>query len=729
MRSGALVLGILVVVGCSGGGGAGGTDAAAPGPDVVDVAGDVVPEVVTDAGREIGGEVGAEVVDVIPDVGPPPITVPVFGPIAAPPAGSVLPDGVEGCALYREEVCADGALRRCEIYDGGAGDWAADPPGMTRQAFMFDRYYDLYHEAEGQTMDFRFTQPVPYGTPESVWSQPGYFRKYDGIGDASGWTGTAVWAAAARYRVTGTDADYQRMFEKLRKAMFGYELNAAPGMVIRSHFAMLPEGAPDPVGTWRMSVSPYRDCSGDGGHFCYPIPAAYHDRLPDYYTQGVDIEGVHYDTAPFFQGDASRDMYVRALPGLLLALDLLRDGAAEAALREVMRTELSCTINRMKKGRIINLDAQPEIKGALMTYLAGGNMHFDPGEEEALTSLDELIFYVMEQPHPGHPEAFDYACPDGPPMEVDPAYEFDAADPFFLLDLAGLAMAESGSPDVDQPIAWTQHVSIRGSDALFMTQWALTAHYLTGKQQYLDFVEQLMAEFDYPMSVLTYGALQLPKWCAPHFGPSLLYPSLYNVQARVDKAAAPGFWNLMATAAMTEGKEKDILGREDCFFGILYGRMVDETVDPDVDAYVAHHADILATYGMDPENKLEPDRNAPRNWIDNPDPAVPLEEIPASSLAVCTDPIDVMGIEVPAPGLEDDWPRAVDAIPLPKRVGGAFLWQMDPWMAKREYGGTGMDEQWPMLGLTAAYWVGRSDGVITEGDGMALAWRDLGACD
>ena len=40
-----------------------------------------------------------------------------------------------------------------------------------------------------------------------------------------------------------------------------------------------------------------------------------------------------------------------------------------------------------------------------------------------------------------------------------------------------------------------------------------------------------------------------------------------------------------------------------------------------------------------------------------------------------------------------------------------------------------MDEQWPMLGLTAAYWVGRSDGVITEGDGMALGWRDVGVCE
>ena len=730
MQRGVFTVLFLIVVGCGGNGGSGGKDTVIPGPDGMDAAGDLGPETVAEVMEEVGAEVTTETVaDVTEDTGPPPLTVPVFTAIAPPPEGSVLPEGVEACALYREETCEEGTLRRCEIYDAGAGEWAADPPAMTEQAFMFDRYYDLYHEAEGQCMDFRFTQAVPYGTPEDVWSQPEYFRKYDGIGDASGWTGTAVWAAAARYRVTGTAADYQRMVDKLRGAMFGYELNGAPGMVIRSHFAMLPEGAPDPVGLWRHSISPWRDCSGDSGHFCYPITAVDADRLPDYYTAGVEIEGVHYDTAPYFQGDASRDMYVRALPGLLLAYDLLGDGAAEDGLRDLVRTELSCTLNRLKKGRITHLNARPEIKGALMTYLAGGNMHFDEGEQEALTSLDTLVFFVMEQPHPGHLEQFDFSCPDGPPTEFDPAYEFDAADPFFLLDLAGLAMAESGSPDVETPIAWTQHVSIRGSDAVFVTQWALTAQYLTGDARYLDFVAALMEEIDYGSSVLTYGALQLPKWCTPHFGPSLLYPSLYNVQARVDRDAFPGFWNLFATAARTEGKEKDILGREDCLFGILYGRMVDETVDPDVDAYVAHHAAVLATYGMDPTDKLEPDRNAPRNWIDTPDPEVPLEEIPDDSLAICTEPIDVMGIEIPAPGLEDDWPRAVDAVPLPRRVGGAFLWQMDPWMAKREYGGTGMDEQWPMLGLTAAYWLGRSDGVITEGTGMALGWRDLGTCD
>jgi len=197
----------------------------------------------------------------------------------------------------------------------------------------------------------------------------------------------------------------------------------------------------------------------------------------------------------------------------------------------------------------------------------------------------------------------------------------------------------------------------------------------------------------------------------------------------VDPDASPEFWKLMATAAMTEGRQKDLLGREDAFFGILYGRMVDQGVDPDMESYVSHFADLLTTYGMDPSNnKLEPDRSYPRNWIDNPVSDIPLEDISEEALAVCTEPTDVMGIEVPAPGLEDDWPRAVDAIALPKRVGGAFLWQMDPWMAKREYGGVGMDEQWPMLGLTAPYWIGRSDGVIHEGEGMALAWRDFGSC-
>ena len=117
--------------------------------------------------------------------------------------------------------------------------------------------------------------------------------------------------------------------------------------------------------------------------------------------------------------------------------------------------------------------------------------------------------------------------------------------------------------------------------------------------------------------------------------------------------------------------------------------------------------------------------------VDTPDPEVPLEEIAPGDpeWTICEEPTTLMGLEIPPPKIDGVPIRSVDPLPLPKRIGGTFLWQMDPWMVKREYGGIGMDEQWPMLGMFTPYWVGRLDGVITEGSGLALGWRDTGeAC-
>ncbi len=655
------------------------------------------------------------------------LEVPQLMAIAERPVEPSFPPQFETCALYLEERCVEGKRQRCKIFDGGQGDWADEVPAMTHQAFMFDRYYDLYHDVEGQTMDAHFTTVVPYGTPESEWSKSEYFERYDGYGDASGWTGTAVWAAAARYRATGTTADYQRMLAKLEKAVFLYEVTNVPGLIARSHGAMLPEGAPNPHGNWGRAIRHYNPCDGTDGHFCYPIEVEFLDRIPDYYAGGVEIDDTHYDTSPAWQGDASRDMYVRGLPGLMLAYDMLGPGGREDAVREAMRLELPCTLNRMKRGRIYNLDKNLEVKEILQGYLAGPNMLLEPGEEAVFTAADELVFFAMEQPHPLHWDLFERECPDGPPMEIDPNFELDATDPMFLLDLLSLFAKEGGMGD--QPLAWTQHPAVRGADTVFMTSWALTAHYLTGDQRYLDFLQDLMEKVPYRSVIHTYGALQLPRWCAPHFAPSLIYPSLYHLLARIDPQQFPNYWEMLSLAVVMEGRQKDIANREDCLFGILYERMTNAMTDPDKVAYVEHHAEVLATYGMSTEDKLEPDRNVPRNFIDTPDPAIPLLAIPAVDLALCTEPAVVMGITFPAPGLEDDWPRAVEAVPLPKRVGGAFLWQMDPWMVKREYGGTGMDRQWPMLGMTTPYWVGRMDGIITEGTGLTLGWLEIeGEC-
>jgi hypothetical protein len=721
-----LALALIFTFGCaSSGSGKSGEEVLATG-DTVDSSapdsrvGETTEHDVTSSDLQVG--------DLKPDTGSTvALEVPILGPLSEPPDHLILPAGVEACSLIREERCVEGKLQGCELFDGESESWAVKVPPMTEQAYMFDRYYDLYHEVEGQTMDTHFAKIVPYGTPESEWSKPEYFERYDGYGDASGWTGTAVWAAAARYRATGTTADYERMLTKLEKAVFLYEVTNVPGLIARSHGAMLPEGAPLPHGNWGKAIRGYNSCDGTAGHFCYPVEAELAERIPEYYTTGVEIGEVHYDTAPTWQGDASRDMYVRGLPGLMLAYDLLEEGSREEQVKSTMRLELSCTLNRMKRGRIYNLDKNVEVKEILQGYLAGPNMLLEEGEEAVFTEADELVFFAMEQPHPLHWDLFDRACPDGPPMEVDPAFELDAEDPMFLLNLLALFAKEGGMGD--QPLAWTQHPAVRGADTVFMTSWALTAHYLTGDERYLEFLQDLMETVPYDQVVHTYGALQLPKWCAPHFAPSLVYPSLYHLLARIDPEAFPNYWAMLSSAVVSEGKGKDIANRDDCLFGILYERMTDMSTDPERGDYVSHHAEVLATYGMSAENKLEPDRNVPRNFIDTPDPTVPLEEIPANELALCTEPPEVMGISFPAPGLEDDWPRAADPVPLPKRVGGAFLWQMDPWMVKREYGGTGMDRQWPMLGMTTPYWVGRMDGVISEGEGLALGWRDLdGPC-
>ncbi|MDP6942855.1 MAG: hypothetical protein QF464_01795, partial [Myxococcota bacterium] len=328
--------------------------------------------------------------------------------------------------------------------------------------------------------------------------------------------------------------------------------------------------------------------------------------------------------------------------------------------------------------------------------------------------------------HPDHLEAFEVACPDGPPMEVSPELSLDASDPLFLLDFAELAMRETGQGPV--PVSFSMHVSVRAGDVLFMTQWALTAHALTGDERYLDFVAGLMDEIDYWGALGVYGAFQLPKWCAAHYGPSLAYPSLYNLQARIDREAFPGYWYALAEVARSEAREKENGPREDAFFGLLYHRMVDTTVDPTVEEYVSASAALLATYGMDPDNKLEPDRSYPRNFVDNPDPEVPLEEIAPGDpeWEICETPNTALGFEIPAPKIDGIAVRSVDPLPLSKRIGGGFLWQMDPWMVQREYGGIGMETQWPMAGMFTPYWIGRMDGAITEGAGLALGWEDTG---
>ncbi len=491
---------------------------------------------------------------------------------------------------------------------------------------------------------------------------------------------------------------------------------------------MLPPGAPRPEGHWGKAFSEYRPPVD--GHFVFPDDEALHDQLPDYYTRGVEIHGHHFPTVPRVMADTSRDQYVRGFPGTLMAYDLLGDDERAQQLKATIEYQLPCTLNRLRRGRITSLTQAQNFQALLTTFLQGGAFSVEEDDLD-LTEIDELVFFVMDQPHPDHVDQFDPTCPDGPPFVDDPALVMDAAAPDFAPKFLALAAAEKKMADV--PVVFSMHVTARTGDLMYVMQWALTAHYLTGDDVYLLFLEELLEELPTAGILDLYGAFTGPKYCAPHFAPSLTSPSVYNLLARLKKEDAPALWEGLAMMARDEMRYKTEGERRDPYFTILYDRMVDETIDPDKAEYVqTWGVDYLATYGMADGDKLEPDRSYPRDFVTNSTDEVPLESIAPGDpeWALCEEPINVLGVDVPPMKIDGIAVRSVDPLPLDKRIGGTMLWQMDPWMVQRTYGGVGMRTRWPGPGMFVPYWVGRSNDTITEGQGLALAWRDTGtACE
>jgi len=618
-------------------------------------------------------------------------------------------------------------LRKCELFDVGAGGWAEQPDPYAEQIFWYDRYFDLYHRMEGQQAEFLYTKPMAPGTPESMWGDPKSFQTYTGHWDSAGWTGTALQAAAARYKMTGTEADYERMLLQMQAMMFMYEATGVPGLLMRCHYAMLPEGAPFPVGHPGRALIPFTPLEVWEDH--NPIAAECKSRLPAYYTQGVEIDGQHYQTEPYWMGRASRDMYVRSLPGIMLAYDLLAEGEAEGKLRADVKKYIPCTLKRMKKARIINLQANELVREAIAAYFGVNSLRLDPGDLDP-TTLDTAYGYVLEQPRPDKWDQFDPTCPDTLPTEVDPEYDLDGASDDFVIRFVTM-MARLGTA-AEKPIAWMQFPSVRGADALYMLQWALAGHYLSGDERFLDFARSVIDESTFWPSVNTMGSFQLPKWCKPHYGPSLVYPTFFNLQQRIDRKLFPEFWHKLGVAIREEFRDKELKDANDCYFGVLYDGLVDGTIDPESHAYALEMVAMLRQTGQyQVADPFEPRRSYNTDLLSNAPAgfAEPHEPLSPEDKAICTTPVEVFGMRFDMQQMEDENPRALKGLPVKYRIAGPFQWQEDPYQLYKDYGDRNGRTQWPMSCFSVAYWTGRMQGTITDGAGLALAWRDMGACD
>ena len=122
-------------------------------------------------------------------------------PFEAPPdplAGS----GIESCAVYQAERCQAGVLERCAVYDTQGSSFVQTVDPLLHRVLLYERWYDLYHQPDGQTVDRMFVAETLAGTPESTWGDPAHFARWAGAGDSAIWTGTVALTSRSRIRPT-----------------------------------------------------------------------------------------------------------------------------------------------------------------------------------------------------------------------------------------------------------------------------------------------------------------------------------------------------------------------------------------------------------------------------------------------------------------------------------------------------------------------------------------------
>jgi len=166
-----------------------GRDGDAP-RDVHDTLGDAAPEV---------DDAGSDAVDAVAPDGDAEVTAPALAvvPPIGPAASDPLAEGhPESCAVYLAGECRQGRARTCELYDTATRTFIDAPDALVRRAYLYDRWYDLYHRPDGVTAERVFATPIEPGTPESEWGARDRFDSYAGVGDGAIWTGAALNAAA-----------------------------------------------------------------------------------------------------------------------------------------------------------------------------------------------------------------------------------------------------------------------------------------------------------------------------------------------------------------------------------------------------------------------------------------------------------------------------------------------------------------------------------------------------
>ncbi|MFH1435528.1 MAG: hypothetical protein ABIJ56_07400 [Pseudomonadota bacterium] len=547
---------------------------------------------------------------------------------------------------------------------------------------LYERWYDLYHQPDGQTADRKFAGETAAGSSEAVWGDPAHFDMYDGVGDSAIWTGTSLVAYALRYVQTGTAADYGRMEDKVRTLLTLFDVTGIPGYLARHHILLMEPDAPQTdrhIFFHDPGLLDFRDHEFD--------PDSAPD-LPAVYVDGYDDgETVHHGT-PMWHGNPSIDQYSGPMTAFPLVYALLRD----ESLKQRIAEHMTCYLKRLQRLEIRNLQMNPDALEAVQTFFAGGYLDLDPGDPD-FSTLDTLVTYVLLQPNSTNESTFDRTCPDEPAVE---AYRvLDAAADDFMTQMFSLAI-DLQARDYERPkgIDHLYVVSLNGAHAMHLMNLAAMAYYFTGDDMYRRFLfDELIGGLGGLGVADTMSAMQKPHWCRTYYSSHITFAPLWSFVSYLgDSELRDSMHDVMET----EMWQKEMSGLGNALYNLMYAGTVPDSVASSKDEALAAAVEALETLGGNGGVLDDPRRtySLDRQWVlDNLPGGIGTVCPSEDERAMCEEGFEFYGIPLPgvditaecigAPGecpVGDGCAKAIADSPLPMslRIWEDFMWQRSP---------------------------------------------------
>ncbi|MBS2025378.1 MAG: hypothetical protein JST92_23500, partial [Deltaproteobacteria bacterium] len=579
-------------------------------------------------------------------------------------------------------------------------DAAVDP--LARRTYLYERWLDKWTTVEGQVVERRHTTPMTPADPESKWSDEQYLEAWDDYGDSANWTGHAAIAATFRYAVTGADADYARMLKFVNADLLDFEATGMDGYLARFNMAAVPPGT-----KIRNGYAMVERAFDDTGRF--DIPANKLSLFPAYYTQGIPTADGTTTTPsrPSWDGHVSIDAYSGPWNSFPLAYPLVKD----PVVKEAMARHFTCSLKRLRIARVINLSQNTTLRDEIGAYLTSGTYTPDADEPD-LTKLDEVWAFYLPQYNVNSAATYPRDCPAT--MATEPELTIDVTQPGYEGKLL-LFFLRQGDGDKSDGIDFGFYPSARAGDAVMLDDYALAAYQMTYDPQYLTWRDQVLFGKAKAKDVeRTVGAFHIPKACSDYFRLQNVYTAhlarLLTDNDPESRAFAQYIWS-----KKYEAKEESTL--RDSMFEILYAGTTGQSSARLTDALAE-----IASLGGTKDALETPRRNYDLDNEADPPPGITVSAPSQADVDLCTAGVTLLGIHIPGSTPDPAARYADPALPVMRRPTQCFMWEKDPFSAKRVRGaGESGRQMYEGLDLSMPYWFGRYFGLIADPH-VVLAW-------